>query len=571
MTAIKILNASLVEQDTIDFVLGAQRFESINGDNGLNFSLPLDSAVTAIINSTNVIGYGTDYFDIAKYTKGQNGGGIPIVQVECEHISYRLNNSAYDKDYFTEIGTPNAVLTKILEGTGFSVGTVEFSTTLTYSAQQKMSRRGLLMEFIALLGGEGVFNGFTISIVAQRGSTTPKDLTATQNITVLSKAMDKRTLDDSGNPTVSYQCAIYNPTAMAVGDVVTLSADLLEIDVTLRIVRVAYNPYDDSEIEIEIGNYVNALEDDLYRIETDMVAKGAKYYGARISAENGFESIRNDNKARAVFNADLFSMQAWDDALSAWKDKLYFDPVTGKYIFDGELSATLITALEAQFDITISNTTITNILSAGNADIAQLTVDRLETSQKVQKYLSSDTSDVNYIRAQGEAINFITASVSSGTSQAEDRFGSPLYWLDAEHTGATTTVTEWPVTVYNYTEYTKMTVEFYNNGTDYVPRLVLGTGSGVGDIAKGFIEKIDGGMKFRYVKYDGTPVEFVLGEDGIGGTNAALSAITIGASTMQTTYADGTVYNWTFAKDGAGKFTSITNTTTGQATTVTWS
>lgn len=303
MSLITILEASPHEVIVIDTVLEASRREIINGDNLLDFSVELDERLSRHVNEYNVIGLGKDYFDIAKFTRGQNGSNLPVADIECEHVSYRLNKPEYNKDYFTEIGTPTQILDKILEGTGFISGTVEFTEPLTYSIQQATSRRGLLMGYVALLGGEIEFDGFVVSILTQRGSTVPKDLMAGNNVTVISKSVDKRTLDENGNPTISYQCALENPVDLAIGDVVTLGYDRLDINVTLRIVSITKNPYNPQEVEFEVGNYVNSLEDSIYRIETSMVAKGVNYNGNRISAENGFESVRNDDKARTVMNA----------------------------------------------------------------------------------------------------------------------------------------------------------------------------------------------------------------------------------------------------------------------------
>ena len=60
--------------------------------------------------------------------------------------------------------------------------------------------------------------------------------------------------------------------------------------------------------------------------------------------------------ARGVFNSDTFALQVGDGTGENWINKIYFDPASGKYIFDGLLSATMIEALEAEFDVTISNT-----------------------------------------------------------------------------------------------------------------------------------------------------------------------------------------------------------------------
>jgi hypothetical protein len=560
MSLIKILDASLNELATLPYVIDGDRTEEINGENLLSFSLLIDGTIDAYIDETAVIGYGADYFDIAYFEKVENGGRPPEVRVECEHISYRLNNPEYNKEYFTEIGTPVFIFGKILEGTEFSIGTIDFSEPLTYSAQEAKSRRQLLFEFAYLLGGELVFNGFEISIVEQRGSSVPKDLTSGGNVTVLSKRVDKRKRDELGNPTIYYTCSLYNPVELTLGDVVVLEASKLDIDIELRIVKLTVNPYDPTQAVFEISNTLPSLEDSIYRIESSTLAKGKTYYGARISPEHGFESIRSDKMARTVMNADLFAMQA-GDGQGNWTNKLYFDPALGKYIFDGMLSATMIEALEAQFDITISNTTITQVLAAETGYIAQLTVDSVETSTKVQKYLAGDKSDVNYIKIFEQYIQFITAS-TDGTQeeQAKDRYGALLYWTDETHKGTTLDETDYPVMIYVYDELVKAEFAFESDGTNYVPKITLGTGDGVlGQSAQAEIYKSQTGLEINYYRSNtGELRQIKLDDDGvfINGLRYELTALNIASDSFQASYGD-VVQNATLIKDVDGNITSI--------------
>ena len=559
MSKIKILNNSLEEQGTIQSVLSSSMTEIINSDKTLRFSAFL-KGIKHLITGDNIAEVDNDYYDIIEYEKGQSSDGKMTVVVDCEHVSYRLNDPDYDLEYFTWIGTPTFILGKILEGTGFTVGTVEFSDTLTYSAQEAMSRRQILMEFVALLGGEIDFDKFTINILTQRGSSVPKDLLQDRNIEVLSKFYSKREKDKDGNPLVGYKCALIKPMAIALGDVVTIDYESLDIDVQLRVVSLTKDPYNKYLAAFEIGNFYPGLADDAYRIETSTLAKGKTYYGARISPENGFESIRSDKMARTVMNADTFAMQA-GDGQGNWTNKLYFDPALGKYIFDGMLSATMIEALEAQFDITISNTTITQVLAAETGYIAQLTVDSVETSTKVQKYLAGDKSDVNYIKIFEQYIQFITAS-TDGTQeeQAKDRYGALLYWTDETHKGTTLDETDYPVMIYVYDELVKAEFAFESDGTNYVPKITLGTGDGVlGQSAQAEIYKSQTGLEINYYKSNtGELRQIKLDDDGvfINGLRYELTALNIASDSFQASYGD-VVQNATLIKDVDGNITSI--------------
>lgn len=136
---IKILNSNFERQAILKEVINPNRFEEINGENTLTFSAILDEKTSTYIDENAVIELDDDYFDIACYKKNQNEDGTLTVDVEAEHISYRLNNPDYDIEYFASTGSPATVLSAILSGTGFTVGTIEFSDNVTYSAGKKIS------------------------------------------------------------------------------------------------------------------------------------------------------------------------------------------------------------------------------------------------------------------------------------------------------------------------------------------------------------------------------------------------------------------------------------------------
>lgn len=403
---IKILNSSFAELATINAANSASRKEMLNKDNVLNFSLFVKSGLAPYITEDNCVSLDNDYFDIVYYKKDQQGDGKLIVDVECEHISYRLND--YSVEYFSETGTPPYILGKILEGTGFSIGTIDFAENMTFSLQEGATRRALLLQFAAYLGGELEYFQHTVSILAQRGSSVAKPLAVGKDVTIISKAVDKRKPDDLGNPIIAYTCGVYKGSAVELGDKVTLDYSSLDINgIELRIVSKTYDPFNPNNVVIEIGNYVNDLADDLYRIETQAVSKDALMNGCRIGPEYGFEAVRNDKKARAYFRADEMKFQSGDGS-GTWKDRLYYEYDSAAdetvLVFDGQLSADIINALSVL---------ITPNLYAEKATISELTVDQLDTSTKVQNYLNNDTSDVNYIRVAGQITQYITALVAS--------------------------------------------------------------------------------------------------------------------------------------------------------------
>ena len=79
---------------TIDDVLSASRMEIINSDNTLSFSVLLSKQNTSLFNATNVFELDGDYFDIAKYKKGQAEDGRLTCDVDCEHGFHLCQNGS---------------------------------------------------------------------------------------------------------------------------------------------------------------------------------------------------------------------------------------------------------------------------------------------------------------------------------------------------------------------------------------------------------------------------------------------------------------------------------------------
>jgi hypothetical protein len=257
------------------------------------------------------------------------------------------------------------------------------------------------------------------------------------------------------------------------------------------------------------------------------------------------------------------------------------------------LSADVINALSA---------VITPNLYADKATISELTVDQLDTSVKIQNYLKESTADVNYIKAVGQIIQFITASVATaygatrtstgqwdmasnqqtdtyysiatvdnttgaisysggatmsawdaynsgriyraidatsfykltgknslayvlydvytagavGTNyeQAKNRNGDLLYWTDETHVAATTDETAYPVYIYLYNEAVKMGLSFYDDSGTYVPRIVMGAGTGTGDNDKLIFSKPPQEATIKYKTAQGKEAGVYFRQDG---------------------------------------------------------
>ncbi len=103
MSTIKIYSPDNLTEElaTVKVASSCSRSEKINGENILSFAIPVKNPASTHINEVNVIGIDGDFFDIAAYAKQQNGAGLRMADVECEHVSYRLNDPEFNLEFFT--------------------------------------------------------------------------------------------------------------------------------------------------------------------------------------------------------------------------------------------------------------------------------------------------------------------------------------------------------------------------------------------------------------------------------------------------------------------------------------
>lgn len=210
-------------------------------------------------------------------------------------------------------------------------------------------------------------------------------------------------------------------------------------------------------------------------------------------------------------------------------------------------------------DSVITNTLITKNLYAEYGDIAELTVDRLLTANKVTRYKARDPSDLNYISIQGQTIQLRTGTTQGATEQHQNRKGEPLFWQDAEQLAMDTVATADPVIVYAYHELCKAELSFLMDDESgyYTPKLTMGAGVGQGDWGKAFLYKGVAGLQIDYFSgRDGSLRRILLSDDGIFLTPYALENLDFYATGFSARYSGETVvYTWT--TDDAGRITSL--------------
>ena len=354
---IKILSQSLQPLAVLINVVSPLVSEEINREFTASFQTVVDDDKSDYVTYQNIVEIEDNYFNIVYTKDNHNADDTLTIDVECEHVSYDLLGDENDPadpmivDYYADVGTPTALLATLFAGTSFTVGQVDFTALTTLAINEKVSKRGILLTLAAQLGGELKFSKYEISLLSRRGSDLGLGFRYRKNLMSMSRITDNRNRV-SGLPIMTYDTDVAElefaqghgvDDHYELGDTVHLfDSQLGIIDLPVRIIKESHNPVQRMKGNVTISNITNAfikdINDIVVGLQQNTVAKDALYYGARIGPENGFESIRSDKKARAYFNADAFKMQSGDGSGSNWTDKLYFDPASGEYIFDGKLT-----------------------------------------------------------------------------------------------------------------------------------------------------------------------------------------------------------------------------------------
>lgn len=180
-------------------------------------------------------------------------------------------------------------------------------------------------------------------------------------------------------------------------------------------------------------------------------------------------------------------------------------------------------------NVDVSGQLSADALYAAFGEIADLSVNRLSTSRRVVKYLAGDTTDDNFIRVEGQSLEFVAGIAKSTTEQAKNPNGELIYW-EADPAGAsigsdgypyangeriftTTKQTSWPVMVYQYEEQVKRAISFTSDGQYYYPVDVFGAGDNNGK-QRGYLVKRQNSLELTYETSMGKLLGLAARDDG---------------------------------------------------------
>lgn len=316
--------------------------EQVNGAYTFNFSVLLDDEKSQYIAVGNIVEAEDQYFNIIKHRRTRSDNGEVGIAVECEQVSYDLLFHLFEGG-FIHTNTPWVLMNMALEGTGFMVGFVQYDQYVSIDLKEGVNARGVLMEIAAQTGCELYFDKYTVSLLSRRGQDRGVQFRLGKNL----KGIVKDVNGQSGEVLTAYEIDVVELNTLPefegleyfeLGDTVDIIDEELGINEQQRIIEYSYSPKRRINSKVTIANYIEGIQDTIYRIQTTTVGKDKWMYGVKIGPDEGIVIERYDKMARSIWNADEFRMQK-GNGNGSYTDSLYFDPINQEYEFTGVIRA----------------------------------------------------------------------------------------------------------------------------------------------------------------------------------------------------------------------------------------
>lgn len=339
---ITILNPQKMPVAILEDYFSDEITEQINGSYTLKFSVYLDDGKSPYIQVGNIAEVEGQWFNIVKHRRTRAEDGSVIIAVECEQVAYDLLFTVFEGG-FIHTGEPWTLMDRALQGTGFNVGGVGFSNYISVDLKEGVTARAVLLEIAAQTGGELYFDKYTVNLLTRRGYDRGRQFRLGKNI----KGIVKDVNGQSGEVLTAYEVDVLELNTLPefegledfeLGDTVQIIDEELNINEQQRIIEYTYSPKRRINSKVVIANYIDGIQDAIYRIQTTTVGKDKWMYGVKIGPDEGVVIERYDKLARSIWNADEFRMQKGNGS-GSYTDSLYFDPINQQYEFTGIVRA----------------------------------------------------------------------------------------------------------------------------------------------------------------------------------------------------------------------------------------
>lgn len=326
----------------IDKLMSSKRSRSLNYEHTLNLVTLIDDNLARLIEGEKyTLEFEQELYDFVSFSKYMSGN-IAMIEINTEHISYRLNENKVDNTSFT--GPLKEVTKQILGSCGFTVDENISNRNISFTCEENSSVKQALIKLASQIGQELYFKNNTVCFVSHIGEASDKEILF-DNVIDLKKSIN--VLEDS----ISYSLRIKPKANVSLGDEVRLVYRRLRINDLVRVLAVSDEPFVSDELELTVGAYEPSLEEESVTIAQGMVKLDTAYYGTKITKENGIEVVRNDGNGSVVFNGDTMAFY------QNGEEVLFFDAKAKKW----KLSA----AMEIRCRDEKGNETSLDLLSSG--------------------------------------------------------------------------------------------------------------------------------------------------------------------------------------------------------------
>ena len=319
-----------------------------------NVELPLNHPCAQYVNEENSVKIDGQMYDIAaieEYTGDQN-----FISFECEHRSYRLNDVMVES--FTNLGTAANTLSKLLEGTSFTVGSVPTTGTEAFSIADPVTIRNAIYQLAYVHNWEVKWDNNVVNLVTRLGADRGKVFEYTRDLKNITRTVDRRQIDSSRNYKSSYEIEVVSlfrsgqgddNDYFELGDDVIVKDSISNRTFKTRIVKYERDLINPANDRIELNSFVGDIYDDTINLITDIdsnfsdingnitnmteeiansLKNGQRYNNVSISTSDGFKAERASDGLKVLMNAyDCFKIQKSD----------------GTYVFYVDTSGNIVT------------------------------------------------------------------------------------------------------------------------------------------------------------------------------------------------------------------------------------
>lgn len=336
----------------------ASIFRKLNSEYNFSFEMFEKELKSEFVTTVNNIKIENQLFDIVYIENAHKITDEVNSFVQCEHVSYRLISG--EVDFYAFVGTPVQILTDILSGTDFSVGTVDFTTPISFTVNESATKLRLIQLLAASLVAEIDYsnNGFDVDLKNSIGEDNGFEVRLGKNMRSIKSIVDKRgvlktyynvnilELKDSD---VYIQNGFDVLETLGIADTIKIKDPRIGVDVTNKVITKTWNPIKSIQTFVELSNQIEFLSDELVSIEVNSVNKNEFIYGVKLTGSEGLVIERNDKFAKSVFNADAFEMMV-GDGLGGYTPAVFFDIIAKLYKFIGILEVTNTSNVKVKID-----------------------------------------------------------------------------------------------------------------------------------------------------------------------------------------------------------------------------